>query len=143
MKKRKVQAIAKSYVKNGFNGAATGMEVYNTTKRQNAKSMINKALKNPQVQNAIQQELDKAGITREYLNQKFKQAIDINIEGKPSQAVLAQLLIQGQKIYNYLPKENKTVIKETRRVLLSKDYDILKQELTQTTQETQELLGDL
>ena len=106
MKKRsypqgKVKAIAKAYIKNKFNGAATGMEVYNTTNRNSAKRMISKALKSPEVKNAIQEELAAVGITREYINKQMYKAIDKNIElGKPSQAVGAQLLIQAQKIYN-------------------------------------------
>ena len=149
MKKRsypqgKVKAIAKAYIKNKFNGAATGMEVYNTTNRNSAKRMISKALKSPEVKNAIQEELAAVGITREYINKQMYKAIDKNIElGKPSQAVGAQLLIQAQKIYNYLPKDQATKVRETRKVFLDKDFNTVKEELTQSISLTQSLLNDL
>lgn len=149
MKKRsypqgKVKAIAKAYIKNKFNGAATGMEVYNTTNRNSAKRMMSKALKSPEVKNAIQEELAAVGITREYINKQMYKAIDKNIElGKPSQAVGAQLLIQAQKIYNYLPKDQATKVRETRKVFLDKDFNTVKEELTQSISLTQSLLNDL
>jgi len=149
MKKRsypqgKVKAIAKAYIKNKFNGAATGMEVYNTTNRNSAKRMISKALKSPEVKNAIQEELAAVGITREYINKQMYKAIDKNIElGKPSQAVGAQLLIQAQKIYNYLPKDQATKVRDTRKVFLDKDFNTVKEELTQSISLTQSLLNDL
>ena len=149
MKKRsypqgKVKAIAKAYIKNKFNGAATGMEVYNTTNRNSAKRMMSKALKSPEIKNAIQEELAAVGITREYINKQMYKAIDKNIElGKPSQAVGAQLLIQAQKIYNYLPKDQATKVRETRKVFLDKDFNTVKEELTQSISLTQSLLNDL
>lgn len=140
----KVKAIAKAYVKNKFNGAKTGLEIYNTTNRNSAKRMMSKALKSPVVQNAIQEELAQVGITREYLNKQMYKAIERNIEyGKPSQAVGAQLIIQGQKIYNYLPKDKETTRKETRKIYLDKDYKILKQELEESISLTKSILDDL
>lgn len=141
--KTKAKAIAKSYIKNKFNGTKTGLDVYNTTNPNSAKRMISKALKLPEVQNAIQQELAEAGLTKEYLNKTMYDAIEINKHGKPSQAVLAQLIIQGQKIYNYLPKDTKTVTKEVRKVYLDKNYQEIKSELEASLSVTQELLNDL
>lgn len=149
MKKRsypqgKVKAIAKAYVKNKFNGTKTGLEVYNTTNKNSAKAMMNKALKSPEVQNAIQEELAEAGITKEYINKMMYKAINKNIEeGKPSQAVGAQLIIQAQKIYNYLPKSKEEKIRETRKVFLDKNYNVVKQELEASISTTQQLLEDL
>lgn len=144
MKKLRAKAIAKAYIESDFNGAEAGLKVFNTTKRKHASTMMKKALKSPSVQNAIQEGLVKAGIDQEYINVKFKQAIDNNLTyGKPSQAVGAQLLIQAQKIYNYLPKDNKEVMKQERKIILDKDYNVVKEELTQSTTRSQDLLRDL
>src|SRR5574343_497531 len=127
----KQKAFAKAYVKNKFNGKKAVLEVYDV-KEGNAKGLAHNTLKNPLVQNAIQEELAKAGLSREYLNKTMYDAIEINKGGKPSQAVLAQLLIQAQRIYSYIPKDNKTVVKETRKVFLDKDYNEVKTQLEAT-----------
>lgn len=144
MNKTRSKAIAKAYIKHKYNGAKAGLEVFNTTNKDSAKAMMHNALKSPDVKKAIQEELAEAGITKEYLNKMMFTAIEKNIkEGKPSQAVGAQLIIQGQKIYNYLPKDSKTVLKETRRVFLDKDYNEVKTQLEATVSTTQALLEDL
>lgn len=144
MNKLRSKAIAKAYVKAKFNGAAAGMEVFNTTKRTSAKSMMTKALKVPQVQNDIQEELSKAGMDKEFINKALHKGITHNLTyGKASQAVGADLLKQVMKVYNYLPKDSKTVVTEKRKVLLGKDYNTIKEELTQSVSTTQALLSDL
>lgn len=144
MRKTRAKAIAKAYINAKFNGAEAGLKVFNTKKRKNASVMMRKALGVKEVQNEIQAELAKEGIDRGFINKYFKKGIEYNIDnGKPSQAVGAQLLIQAQKIYNYLPKDKGTVKKETRRVLLDKDFNIVKDELSVSITKNQELLNDI
>ena len=143
MNKRRTKAIAKAYIESGYNGAESGLKVFNTTKRKNASVMMRKALQTKNVQNEIQAQLAKAGIDEEFINTTMYQAIETNKLGKPSQAVLAQLLIQAQKIYNYLPKDNKVIIKQERKILLDKDYKIVKTNLSESVTQSQELLNDL
>lgn len=144
MNKTRSKAIAKAYIKAKFNGAEAGIEVFNTKKRKNASVMMRKALQSPDVKNAIQEELAQAGLTKDYINKMMFKSIEKNIEfGKPSQAVGAQLLIQAQKIYNYLPKDQATKVRETRKVFLDKDFNTVKEELTQSISLTQSLLNDL
>lgn len=144
MNKARSKAIAKAYVKSKFNGAKAGLEVFNTTNRDSAKTMMHKVLKVPQVQNDIQEELSKSGLTREFINKNLYKGINHNLTyGKASQAVGADLLKTVMKVYNYLPKDSKTVTKEVRKVFLDKNYQEVKQELEASITTTQELLNDL
>lgn len=138
----KQKQFAKEYIKNKFNAQKAALQVYDV-KPNLAKQLGHNTLKNPMVQNEIQKGLAKAGLTPEYINESMYEAIEINKQGKPSQAVLAQLLTQAQKIYQYIPKDRKEVIREERRVLLSKDFSVLKTELTTSVSTSQELLEDL
>lgn len=144
MNKLRANAIAKAYVKAKFNGAEAGMEVFNTKKRKNAAVMMRKAMQSPQVQESIQEELKKAGLDKEFINKALYKGISHNLQyGKASQAVGADLLKTAMKIYNYLPKDSKTVVTEKRKVLLDKDFNTIKEELTQSVSLTQSLLQDL
>ena len=69
--------------------------------------------------------------------------MDYNLEGKPSQSVLLEYIKHTHKLYNTMPSSNKVNIKQEYKVLLGKDYNILKQELTETLTRSQELLDDL
>lgn len=144
MNKHRAKAIAKAYIEKKFNGAEAGLQIFNTHSRKNASTMMKNALQSPKVQSSIQEELAKEGIDHEFINKYFKKGIENNLEnGKPSQAVGAQLLMQAQKIYNYLPKDSKTVLKQEYKVLVTKDFNVLKEELTSTLATSQELLNDL
>lgn len=144
MNKIRSKAIARAYVKAKFNGAEAGMQVFNTTKRKNAAVMMRKAMQSPQVKESIQEELAKAGLDKEYINKKLYKSIEHNLQyGKASQAVGADLLKTAMKIYNYLPDKTTRVIKEERKVLLDKDYNVLKSELEATVTTMTSLLNDL
>ena len=144
MNKTRASSIAKAYIKSKFNGAEAGMQIFNTKKRKNASVMMRKTLQSPYVQGAIQEELAKTGIDHKFINKHFKLGIENNLKyGKHSQAVGAQLLIQAQKIYNYLPKSKESLVKEERKITLDKNFTVIKEELTQSVTTSQELLKDL
>lgn len=61
----KQKKLVKAVVKNGGNKTKAGMEVYKTKKPANAQRMAAKALKQPNVQQALEKELKKQGVTLE------------------------------------------------------------------------------
>lgn len=136
----KQKAYARALVKHKFNGAKAVQEVYNTTKR--GKEIAYQNNKKPAVQEEIKKVLNEVGLSIEYIAQEMKGAIEYNKGGKPSQSVLADLLKQGIKLHQST-LGNKGTIKQERKILLDKDYNILKEELTTTLTKSKELLEDL
>lgn len=59
----KQKKLVKAMVKTGGNKTKAGMIAYKTKKPANAKKMADKALKQPNVQQALERELKKQGIT--------------------------------------------------------------------------------
>lgn len=138
----KQKAFVKAYIKRKFNASAAASDVYDVKKDQSA-NLGHQVLNKPIVQQTIKEELTKAGISLDYVNDTMKEAMELNKAGKPSQAVLAQLIIHAHKLYNAVPDRVKVTIKQERKELLSKSYDELKEELVSTITTSQAILQDL
>lgn len=144
----KQKMFAKAFVEgilkeNKPNASKAALETYNV-KPANAPNLGYQLMEKEPVQIEIKSLLDKAGITLDYLSDSSKDAIDYNLKGgKPSQAVGADLLKFMFKLHNAVPEKRTRTIKEERRVILSHDYQTLKNELKLTQTKTQELLQDL
>ena len=139
----KQKQFVKEYIKNKFNGSKAALQVYDVKNKDSAKEIAHQNLQKEVVQNEVQRQLAQSGITLEYVNSTMYDAMEFNKQGKASQAVLADYVKHAHKLYNALPKDKKVVVKEERRVLLSKDLEVLKGELTTTVIRSQELLQDL
>lgn len=135
--------FAKKYVEYKGNGLRAALDVYDTTPK-NAKNVAHITLKKPVVQEEIKSLLNKAGLDLDTLTGFTTDAIVNNLKyGKASQAVGADLLKFAFKLHNVVPgKESKKIV-ETRKVTLSKDFNVIKEELTQSVSKSQELLSDL
>lgn len=139
----KQKAFAKAYIKNKFNARKTALEVYDTTEKQ-AHNLGHQVVNKPIVQKTIQEELAKAGITLDYINESMYKSIEHNLRyGKASQAVASDLIKHAHKLYNAVPSKGQTTIKEERKILVDKDFNVLKEELTKTVSTTNQLLQDL
>lgn len=139
----KQRKFAKEYVKNGGNASKAVMEVYNT-KKKNAHLIGYQNMKKPVVQKTIQELLNKNGLRLEDLTEITTKAIKHNLQyGKASQAVGADLLKFTYKLHNAIPDKVNHTIKEERKVLVDKDFNTIKEELTQSVSTTQALLNDL
>ena len=138
----KQRLFAKAYIKNKFNATKSALEIYDTTYK-GAKRIGNNNLKIPIVIKTIQEELASEGITMEYTNKILKNALEVNQDGKPSQAVLADLIKHIHKVYYNQPSGNRITVKQEYKVLLDKDYNTIRRELIETNTRTQELLNDL
>lgn len=139
----KEKQFAKKYIEYQGNGAKAALDVYNTNKR-NSRNVAHITLKKPHVQQEIKDLLNKNGLDLETLTGVTQEAIYNNLQnGKASQAVGADLLKLMFKLHNVMPSTTKVTIKQERKELLSRDFDSLKEELTQSVTTTQELLKDI
>lgn len=68
-------AFAREYVKSGFNGTKAVKALYNPKNEHTANSMATEVLRKPVVQNAILQEMEKQGMTNEYLISHHKSVV--------------------------------------------------------------------
>lgn len=141
----KEKLFAKKYIENNFNGTQAVLDVYNTKKRSNAKSISYQNLQKPVVQEEINKLLDKAGLSLNELNAYTKNSIEMNMKyGKPSQAVAATLIQHAYKLHNALPKNTKVSIKHTViESLTRKDYKEVTEDLKKISLESSKLVEDL
>jgi hypothetical protein len=112
----KQKKLVKAVVKNGGNKTKAGMAVYKTKKPANAQRMAAKALKQPNVQQALEAELKKQGITLESsiapiskgLKAKvrnMKGALVCDEDGNPIDDIDTQLKASDRALKLLLPKE--------------------------------------
>lgn len=135
--------FAKEYVKNGGNASKAAYEVYNI-KKKNAHTVGYQNINKPVVKRTIQEMLDKNGLKVDELVKMTTKGIKHNLTyGKASQAVGADLLKFVYKLHNVIPEGKQTTTKEIRKVFIDKDFNTVKEELTQSISLTQELLNDL
>ncbi len=112
----KQKKLVKTLAKNGGNKTKAGMVAYKTKKPDNARKMAQKALKQPNVQQALEQELKKQGITLESSiapiskglrakarNMKGELICDEN--GEPIDDLDTQLKASDRALKLLLPKE--------------------------------------
>ena len=139
----KHKKFAKAYIENQGNASKAALEAYNI-KPEDAPTIGYQNMQKPIVQQTITELLNKAGIDLETLTDYGNEALQNNLTlGKPSQAVGADLLKFYYKLHNAIPKEGKGMIKQERKVLLDKDYNVLREELSTIVTRSQDLLQDL
>lgn len=139
----KQKKFAKAYVENGGNATQAALETYNTQAKQ-AKVIGYQNINKPVVKKTIEELLNKNGLNLEKLTELTTSAIKNNLKnGKPSQAVGADLLKFTYKLHNALPDKTTRIIRENKKIIMDKDYNTLKTELEQTVSLTTELLNDL
>lgn len=139
----KQRKFAKKYIENGGNASKAIMEVYDV-KQQNAKTLGYQNLQKPIVQKTIQELLNKNGLNLEDITGMTTKMITHNMKyGKASQAVASDLLKFTYKLHNAIPDKAHRVVKEERKILVDKDFNVLKEELTQSVSTTNQLLQDL
>lgn len=139
----KMRMFAKKYIEYKGNGAKAALEVYDTNKRD-AKNVAHITLKKPIVQKEIKELLTKKGLDLDNLTDYTKNAIVNNLTyGKASQAVGADLLKFMYRLHNVVPGKEVRTVKEERKIVLSHDFNTVKEQLSTTISRSQELLKDL
>ena len=139
----KQKLFAKKYVQTMGNAQQAALEVYNTTKKVHAANIGRVNLTKPVVQEEIKKILLKKGIDLEWGSEKLKEAIQMNLEeGKPSQAVGADLLKFIFKLHDVIPGAKSLNLSYSKKEVVDKDYSQLKEELTKLQKLTSQLIDD-
>ena len=139
----KIKKFAKRYIENGGNGQQAVLDSYDVKSKENASSMAVALLDKPIVQETISALLDKAGISLDYLNEKTKEAIDLNLDGgKPQMSVASDLIKFSYGLHNVIPAKRSMNLNYSKKVIENKSYTELKDELQKMNKLTEKLLAD-
>jgi phage terminase small subunit len=140
----KQKLFAQKYIEKKGNGAQAALEVYDVSPKT-AKDVAYQNLQKPVVQEEIRKELDKAGLTVNYLNSKSKKVIDLVDKVDPKTIGVATNHLQFvYKLHNVLPaKKSMHMSMSLRDQLPSKDFDEVKEQLQKLTDTTNALLEEV
>lgn len=138
----KMKMVAKKYVENGGNKKDAILSVYEVKKDATASAMTKQVFDNPMVQDEIEKILDRKGLTKDYFTDLMKESIELNMQGKPSQAQAVDLIKYGLKLHNVEPVKKSMNLSYTKKVIENKGYTELKEELTRLNNLTQKILED-
>lgn len=98
----KEKVLVKEYIKSNFVKKKAALKAYNVNP-DNATNLATQVLNRPHVQIYLTQELTKAGLAIEDLAPLIKKTIDFNMQGKPSQAVAADMIKHALKLQGAEP----------------------------------------
>jgi hypothetical protein len=139
----KQKLFAKKYVETLGNGRQSALEVYDVKNKVNASSIAKRNLEKPYVQEEIRKILLRKGIDLDWSTDNLKSAIESNLkEGKPSQAVGADLLKFAFKLHDVIPGSKNLSLSYKKEVIENKDYSEIKDELVKLSEMTKKLLED-
>jgi len=140
----KQKQFAKAYVENKGNASKAALTAYNVNKA-GAKTLGYQQLQKPIVQKEIKDQLDKAGLSLEVLNEYSLDAISNNLKyGKASQAAGISQLQFLYKLHNALPASKKlTMNLSLKDQVVGKDFDEIKKLLEKQAEVTTALLAEI
>ena len=127
----KQKRLVKTMAKNGGNKTKAGLEVYKTKSPKNAQKMAAKALKQPNVQQALEAELKKQGITLESSIEPISKGLKAKArdvkgklicdeDGNPIDDLDTQLKASDRALKLLLPKEKESSFSLNLRIDSSK-----------------------
>ena len=147
----KERSFIKPLIANKFNRTEAVMQSDYEVKDKNSAQVLGSQLMNkPHIQKAIQDELNKQGVTEEYLVLKAKQIIDRgleteNIENRGYSVTDARLMIvESLKLKNAYPER----VKKSMNLNVSKDMSLentseIITKLSELTETTKKLIDDI
>lgn len=139
----KQKLFAKKYVDTMGNAQQAALEVYDVKSKVNAGSVGKQNLLKPQVQEEIKKILIRKGINLDDMTLDLKDAIKLNLsEGKPSMAVGADLLKFAYKLHDVIPGNKSLNLNYSKKEIINKDYDEIKNELVKLNEMTKKLIDD-
>lgn len=141
----KQKMFARKYVEKMGNATAAALEVYEVGNKHNATNIGNANLNKPVVQEEIKKIMLKKGIDLDWASDNLKDSIDKNLsEGKPSQAVGADLLKFVFKLHDVIPGAKNLNLSYTKKeIVANKDVETLTKELSDLNKLTATLVEDL
>jgi hypothetical protein len=134
--------VAKAYVENGGNKKEAVLNAYDVKNDNVANQVVKQVFNNPMVLDEIEKILDRKGLTKDYFTDKLQDSLELNMQGKPSQAVASDLIKFGLKLHNAIPSNKSISLNYSKKITENKGYSELKQELTRLNDLTQRLLKD-
>lgn len=137
--------FARKYVEKNFNGTQAVLDSpYNVGSKASAKQIASQNLRDPLVQKEIKAVMQEKGMSEDWLIDKMKGAIEYNLdEGKPNQAVGANLLDKALKIYNAYPAtKNMSMRISLKEQLPDKNFDEIKSMLKELQAKTASIIDD-
>lgn len=139
----KQKIFAKKYVDTLGNAQQAALEVYDVKNKVNAGNIGHANLKKPHIQEEIRKILERKGITLDDMTNDLGDAIKMNLaEGKPSQAVGADLLKFAFKLHDVIPGNKNLSLSFSKKEVVDKDYDEIKKELARLNALTSKLIDD-
>jgi len=82
----KQRGFVRSYISNGGNGTQAALESYNTNDPNTAHSIASENLQKPAIKRAIEQALERAGLTDEYISKLLRKAVTSGLGVKATNA---------------------------------------------------------
>lgn len=145
----KQQRFAEKYVELNGNGAQAALETYEPKDYNSAKGIARDNIRNPVVQEAIEKELNKTGLTIDYLNHKSKRIVDeITEEGQilnsKTLGIATNHLQFLYKLHNVIPaNKNVSMNLSVHQELTNVNVDVAQKNLKDIAYSTDALLKDL
>lgn len=134
--------LVHAYITSKFNKRQAGL-VYDV-KPQYASKLASEVLKRPVVQEYLQQQLDRAGLSLEDLNSMTSEAIHKGLEAKPTFSGAIDLIKHTYKLHNAVPA-NKTVSARinVNSTITPENIEELKKTLAEISKQNEKLLEEL
>lgn len=133
-----MKLFSKEYVENGGNATQAALKAYDADYVQ-AKNIGNQNLDKPIVQDEIKRQLEKAGITEEYLHEKSKHVIDLIDDEDPKTLPTATNHLQfAYKLHNAIPASKHDVRSVSLNV--TNDVNLIKDQIKANTDKLNALL---
>jgi hypothetical protein len=139
----KNKKFIKSFIDNGGNATKAVLDAYPVKSAKVATVMGHDLLEKPYIQEEISKALIRQGITIDWLNDNVRDAISDNLSnGKPSQAVGADLLKFMYKLHNVIPASKSLNMSYSKKEIINKSYTEIKEDLSKLQELTSKLLKD-
>lgn len=140
----KQKLFAQKYVDKKGNGAQAALDVYDGD-YDDAKDIAYQNLQKPVVQREIEKELNRRGLTIDYLNNKSKKIIDLIEDENPKTLGVATSHLQFvYRLHNALPaKKSMNMSLSLRDQMPTQDFNEVKNHLKKLTETTQALLEEV
>ena len=141
----KQKRFAQEYVRNGGNGVKAAQKVYNSHSYDGAKAIAVQNMDKPMVQNEIEKNLVKAGLSSETLGSKLATVIDTGLGVKATNKDALAGIITAYKLLNAFPEKisKRLTVAVSRKELIRKDITELKEDAKKITEKTSKLVADL
>jgi len=138
----KQKQFARKYIQNKGDATKTALDVYDV-KPKNAKQLGHQTVNHPFVQEELKKSLAKYNLNIDTSTEQLARSVQYNLdEGKPSQAVGADLLKFIYKLHDAIPANKNMNLNYSKSEIETKGYKEIKEELTKLNQLTSKIIKE-